>query len=141
MSKNAFNHFIISIEEFFNQNKRDLPWRKKTPVAYEVWLSEIILQQTRVAQGTPYFKKILAAYPTIKALAEAPEDELLALWTGLGYYSRARNLQKGAQQIMAEFQGQLPSTSKDLLSIKGIGPYTAAAIASICFGERKGVVD
>ena len=141
MSKNAFNHFIISIEEFFNQNKRDLPWRKKTPVAYEVWLSEIILQQTRVAQGTPYFKKILAAYPSIQALAEAPEDELLALWTGLGYYSRARNLQKGAQQIMAEFQGQLPSTSKDLLSIKGIGPYTAAAIASICFGERKGVVD
>lgn len=141
MSNNAFNHFIISIEEYFNRNKRDLPWRRKTPVAYEVWLSEIILQQTRVAQGTPYYKKILAAYPTITALAEAPEDELLALWTGLGYYSRARNLQKGAQQIIAEFEGQLPSTSKDLLSIKGIGPYTAAAISSICFGERKGVVD
>ena len=141
MSKNAFNHFIMNVEEFFNQNKRDLPWRKKTPVAYEVWLSEIILQQTRVTQGTPYYKKLLATYPTIKALAEAPEDELLALWTGLGYYSRARNLQKGAAQIMAEFDGQLPSTSEDLLSIKGIGPYTAAAIASICFGERKGVVD
>ena len=141
MSKNAFNHFIISVEEFFNQNKRDLPWRKKTPVAYEVWLSEIILQQTRVTQGTPYYEKILATYPTIKALAEAHEDELLALWTGLGYYSRARNLQKGAQQIMMEFEGELPSTSQDLLSIKGIGPYTAAAIASICFGERKGVVD
>jgi len=141
VSKNAFNHFIISIEEFFNQNRRDLPWRKKTPVPYEVWLSEIILQQTRVAQGTPYYKKIIAAYPTIKALAEAPEDEILALWSGLGYYSRARNLHKGAKQIMEEYDGKLPSRRKDLLSIKGIGPYTAAAIASICFGERKGVVD
>lgn len=141
MSKNAFNHFIISIEEFFKNNKRALPWRKNSPVAYEVWLSEIILQQTRVAQGVPYYEKIIDAYPTIQKLAEAQEDDLLALWTGLGYYSRARNLQFGAQQIMADYDGKLPSTSDELIHIKGIGPYTAAAISSICFGERKGVVD
>ena len=141
MSKNTFNHFIISIEEFFKNNKRALPWRKNSPVAYEVWLSEIILQQTRVAQGMPYYEKIIDAYPTIQKLAEAQEDDLLALWTGLGYYSRARNLQFGAQQIMADYDGKLPSTSDELIHIKGIGPYTAAAISSICFGERKGVVD
>jgi A/G-specific adenine glycosylase len=106
-----------------------------------VWLSEIILQQTRVAQGTPYFEKILAAFPSVEALAGAEEDHLLALWTGLGYYNRARNLQKGAKQIVADFDGQLPSSFAELLTIKGIGPYTAAAIASICFKEKIGVVD
>jgi A/G-specific adenine glycosylase len=118
-----------------------LPWRKEVPVPYEVWLSEIILQQTRVAQGTPYFEKILAAFPSVEALAGAEEDHLLALWTGLGYYNRARNLQKGAKQIVADFDGQLPSSFAELLTIKGIGPYTAAAIASICFKEKIGVVD
>ncbi len=141
MSKDAYNQFIISIEEFFDSQKRDLPWRKAEPVPYEVWLSEIILQQTRVAQGTPYYLKILNAFPTIQALAEAPEDELLALWTGLGYYSRARNLQKGARQIVAEYNGEMPQSYGDLLKIAGIGPYTAAAISSICFNQRKGVVD
>jgi A/G-specific adenine glycosylase len=106
-----------------------------------VWLSEIILQQTRVAQGTPYFEKILAAFPSVEALAGAEEDHLLALWTGLGYYNRARNLQKGAKQIVADFDGQLPNSFAELLTIKGIGPYTAAAIASICFKEKIGVVD
>ena len=104
-------------------------------------MSEIILQQTRVAQGTPYFEKILAAFPSVDALAGAEEDHLLALWTGLGYYNRARNLQKGAKQIVADFDGQLPSSFAELLTIKGIGPYTAAAIASICFKEKIGVVD
>jgi A/G-specific adenine glycosylase len=118
-----------------------LPWRKEVPVPYEVWLSEIILQQTRVAQGTPYFEKILAAFPSVEALAGAEEDHLLALWTGLGYYNRARNLQKGAKQIVADFDGQLPNSFAELLTIKGIGPYTAAAIASICFKEKIGVVD
>jgi A/G-specific adenine glycosylase len=106
-----------------------------------VWLSEIILQQTRVAQGTPYFEKILAAFPSVEELAGAEEDHLLALWTGLGYYNRARNLQKGAKQIVADFDGQLPNSFAELLTIKGIGPYTAAAIASICFKEKIGVVD
>jgi A/G-specific adenine glycosylase len=136
-----FNTFRISIEEYYRANKRDLPWRKEVPVPYEVWLSEIILQQTRVAQGTPYFHKILKAFPTIESLALADEDTLLALWTGLGYYNRARNLQKGARQILTDFNGQLPERYDELLKIKGIGPYTAAAIASICFKEEIGVVD
>ena len=136
-----FNRFRISIEEYYSTHKRDLPWRKEAPVPYEVWLSEIILQQTRVAQGTPYYHKILTAFPTIAALADAKEDKLLALWTGLGYYNRARNLQKGAKQIVADYQGQLPEQYNELLNIKGIGPYTAAAIASICFQEKIGVVD
>jgi A/G-specific adenine glycosylase len=137
----AHNAFIFNIEEFYSLQKRQLPWRKDNPDPYEVWLSEVIMQQTRIAQGTPYFTKIVKRYPTIEALAKAEEDELLGLWTGLGYYSRARNLLAGAQQIALEFKGKMPQRSKDLLSIKGIGPYTAAAIASICFGERKGVVD
>jgi len=136
-----FNRFRISIEEFYANHQRELPWRKEKPVPYEVWLSEIILQQTRVAQGTPYFEKILAAFPTIKDLAEAPEDQLLSLWTGLGYYNRARNLRAGAKQVVEKYGGVLPTNAKELLDIKGIGPYTAAAIASICHGEKIGVVD
>mgnify|MGYP001163685718 FL=1 len=138
---NTFNTFRINIEEYYTGHKRKLPWRKDKPVAYEVWLSEIIMQQTRVAQGTPYYEKILAAFPNVETLASAPEDELLALWTGLGYYNRARNLQKGARQIVQEHDSKLPSTYKELLTIAGIGPYTAAAIASICFNEVIGVVD
>lgn len=139
--RGRFNKFIFNIERYYQENKRALPWRKPVPVPYEIWLSEIIMQQTRIAQGTPYFEKILEAFPTPKALASAPEDRLLALWTGLGYYNRARNLQKGAQQVLQHFEGELPTTYEQLLSITGIGPYTAAAIASICFGERVGVVD
>lgn len=137
----TFNTFRINIEEYYTVHKRELPWRKDKPVAYEVWLSEIIMQQTRVAQGTPYYEKILTAFPNVETLASAPEDELLALWTGLGYYNRARNLQKGARQIVQEHGSKLPSSYKELLTIAGIGPYTAAAIASICFNEVIGVVD
>lgn len=136
-----FNTFRINIEEYYTDYKRELPWRKDQPVAYEVWLSEIIMQQTRVAQGTPFYEKILAAFPSVERLASAPEDELLALWTGLGYYNRARNLQKGARQIVRDHDSKLPNTYKELLTIAGIGPYTAAAIASICFNEVVGVVD
>ena len=106
MPIDSLNSFRISIEDYYRFNKRPLPWRKQDPVPYEVWLSEIILQQTRVAQGTPYWKKILAAFPTIEALANAEEDKLMSLWTGLGYYNRARNLQKGAKQVVAEFGGE-----------------------------------
>lgn len=141
MATDLLNTFRISIEDYYRANKRSLPWRKDEPVPYEVWLSEIILQQTRVAQGTPYWEKILAAFPTIDALANAEEDKLMSLWTGLGYYNRARNLQKGAKQIVAEFGGEMPTTFEELLTITGIGPYTAAAIASICFEEKVGVVD
>ncbi len=105
-----FNTFRISIEAYYLAHQRDLPWRKEVPVPYEVWLSEIILQQTRVAQGTPYFHKILAAFPTIEALANAEEDKLLSLWTGLGYYNRARNLQKGAKQIVADTRANCPKS-------------------------------
>lgn len=141
MATNSLNSFRISIEDYYRSNKRSLPWRKQDPIPYEVWLSEIILQQTRVAQGTPYWEKILAAFPTIEALANAEEDKLMSLWTGLGYYNRARNLQKGAKQVVADFGGELPSTYEELLTITGIGPYTAAAIASICFDQKVGVVD
>ena len=141
MATDLLNTFRISIEDYYRANKRSLPWRKDEPVPYEVWLSEIILQQTRVAQGTPYWEKILAAFPTIDALANAEEDKLMSLWTGLGYYNRARNLQKGAKQIVSEFGGEMPATFEELLTITGIGPYTAAAIASICFEEKVGVVD
>lgn len=136
-----YNHFIFRIEEFYHENKRDLPWRKEVPNAYEVWLSEVIMQQTRVSQGTPYFERILHAFPTVHDLALAPEDKLLALWTGLGYYNRARNLQRGAKEVVEHYKGELPQSYQELLKISGIGPYTAAAIASICFAERKGVVD
>jgi len=141
MASDLLNTFRSSIEDYYRANKRSLPWRKDEHVPYEVWLSEIILQQTRVAQGTPYWEKILAAFPTIDALANAEEDKLMSLWTGLGYYNRARNLQKGAKQIVAEFGGEMPTTFEELLTITGIGPYTAAAIASICFKEKVGVVD
>ncbi|HCP41600.1 MAG TPA: A/G-specific adenine glycosylase [Cryomorphaceae bacterium] len=141
MTTDLLNTFRISIEDYYRANKRSLPWRKEVPDPYEVWLSEIILQQTRVAQGTPYWEKILAAFPTIEALANAEEDKLMSLWTGLGYYNRARNLQKGAKQIVSEFEGEMPTTYDELLTITGIGPYTAAAIASICYDEKIGAVD
>ena len=141
MPEDLLNSFRISIEDFYRSHKRTMPWRKDDPVPYEVWLSEVILQQTRVAQGIPYFNKILQAFPTIEDLANANEDHLLSLWTGLGYYNRARNLQKGAQQVMKNHNGELPKSSVDLINIAGIGPYTAAAISSICHGEKIGVVD
>ena len=123
MATNLLNTFRISIEDCYRANKRSLPWRKDEPVPYEVWLSEIILQQTRGAQGTRYWEKILAAFPTVDALANAEEDKLMSLWTGLGYYNRARNLQKGAKQIVSEFGGKMPTTFEELLTITGIGPY------------------
>lgn len=125
---------------WYHLNKRDLPWRvNKNP--YKVWLSEIILQQTRVKQGLPYYNRFVSKYPEVQQLAEAPLDEVLKLWEGLGYYSRARNLHFAANQIVTEFNGSFPNNYADLLRIKGIGPYTAAAIASICFNQQTAVVD
>jgi A/G-specific adenine glycosylase len=116
-----------------------LPWRE-TSQPYLIWLSEIILQQTRVNQGLPYYLKFAAAFPTVQELAAAPQEEVLKLWQGLGYYSRARNLQSAALQIV-ENGGVFPKTFKDLLSLKGVGEYTAAAIASFAYGESVAVVD
>ncbi len=121
-------------------NKRDLPWRK-TKNPYKIWLSEIILQQTRVQQGLPYYWKFIAAYPTIQALALANEDEVLNLWQGLGYYSRARNMLMTARVINEQYDGCFPTNYNDLLKLKGIGEYTAAAIASFSFKEPVAVVD
>ena len=116
-----------------------MPWRgERDP--YKIWLSEIILQQTRVAQGTSYYLKFLATYPTVQDLAKAKETEVLALWQGLGYYSRARNLHKAAQQVVT-LGGKFPDNYQDLLALAGVGPYSAAAIASFAYGEPVAVLD
>ncbi len=126
--------------EWFSQNKRKLPWRKKrTP--YRVWLSEAMLQQTQVATVIPYFDKWLKTFPTVQDLAKAPLDDVLKQWEGLGYYRRARNLHKAAQIISSERNGVFPTTYEDWLELPGIGPYTAAAISSIVSGEKVLVVD
>lgn len=125
---------------WYEDNKRDLPWRNnRSP--YQIWISEIILQQTRIEQGTEYYLQFIERLPTVKALASASEQEVLNLWQGLGYYSRARNLLAGARQVMNSFKGKLPETAKELKEIKGIGEYTAAAIASIAFGEAIAAID
>ncbi|WP_395044551.1 A/G-specific adenine glycosylase [Flavobacterium sp.] len=132
--------FSNSLLLWYLQNKRDLPWRNTTN-AYPVWLSEIMLQQTRVAQGLPYFLSFMNSFPTVLDLAKANEEHVLKLWQGLGYYSRARNMHKTAQIIAFEFDGNFPNNYNDLLKLKGIGEYTAAAIASFCFNEVVPVVD
>lgn len=132
--------FSKTLIQWYLQNKRNLPWRNDTN-PYRIWLSEIMLQQTRVAQGMPYFLRFTAAFPTVFDLAKADEEEVLKLWQGLGYYSRARNLHKTAKQIAFEFNGEFPKTYKELLHLKGIGEYTAAAIASFAYNENVPVVD
>lgn len=133
-------HFSNKLSTWYLQNRRFLPWRE-TQDPYAIWLSEIILQQTRVAQGLPYFEAFLRQYPKVSDLAAAPEDDVMRLWQGLGYYSRARNLHSTAKRITYELHGHFPNNYKDLLKLKGVGEYTAAAIASIAFGEVVPVVD
>ena len=125
---------------WFHQFQRDLPWRR-TRDPYRIWLSEIMLQQTRVAAAIPYYERFLQRFPDVRALAAAPQEEVLRLWSGLGYYSRARNLQKAAQQIVAKHGGQFPARLEDALALPGIGNYTAAAILSIAFAEKLAVLD
>ncbi|HYS23028.1 MAG TPA: A/G-specific adenine glycosylase [Candidatus Eisenbacteria bacterium] len=125
---------------WFRQFQRDLPWRR-TKDPYCIWLSEIMLQQTRVAAAIPYYERFLQRFPDVHALAAAPQEEVLLLWSGLGYYSRARHLQKAAQQIVAKHGGQFPMRWDDTLALPGIGNYTAAAILSIAFGEKHAVLD
>jgi A/G-specific adenine glycosylase len=132
--------FANQLINWYEQNKRDLPWRE-TNDAYKIWLSEIILQQTRVAQGLPYYYAFIEKYPTIEDLANASEQEVLRLWQGLGYYSRARNLHACAKMVVNEFGGEFPDDFDSLLKLKGIGRYTAAAVASFAFGKPKAVVD
>ncbi|MEM6316764.1 MAG: A/G-specific adenine glycosylase [Bacteroidota bacterium] len=132
--------FTNQLLNWFATNDRPLPWKnEKNP--YYIWLSEIILQQTRVAQGLPYFEKFKANFPTVTDLANAPEDKVMKLWEGLGYYSRARNLHFTAKFIANELNGQFPDTHSAILNLKGVGPYTAAAIASFAFNLPHAVVD
>ncbi len=130
----------FSLYSWFKQNKRVFPWRK-TPSPYQVWVSEIMLQQTRASVVVPYYLKWMDLFPTIEKLAFAPTEQVIKAWEGLGYYSRARNLQIGAKQIIEEFDGKVPNNEKDLLKIKGIGPYTFCAILAFAFGEKKAAVD
>lgn len=132
--------FAAAIQSWYRKNKRDLPWRQ-TADPYKIWLSEVILQQTRVQQGLPYYNAFVKKYPDAGSLAAAPETDVLRLWQGLGYYSRARNLHAAAKTVAAEHKGRFPKTYAELLKLKGIGEYTAAAIASFCFGEAQAVVD
>lgn len=133
-------NFSNTLIRWYLQNKRELPWRN-TDKPYYIWLSEIMLQQTRVAQGTPYFLSFTAAFPTVFDLAKANEEQVLKLWQGLGYYSRARNLHKTAQFVANELSGKFPDNYNDLLKLKGVGEYTAAAIASFSYNEAVPVVD
>ncbi|MEO6347749.1 MAG: A/G-specific adenine glycosylase [Aquaticitalea sp.] len=133
-------NFSKTLTNWYSDNKRDFPWRN-TKEPYFIWLSEIILQQTQIKQGLPYYEAFVSNFPTVFNLANAQEIDVLKLWQGLGYYSRARNLHFTAKYIVDEFDGIFPIRYKDLLQLKGIGDYTASAIASICFNESTAVVD
>lgn len=134
----SFGHSALLA--WYREQRREMPWRGH-PSSYAVWVSEIMLQQTQVETVRPYFERFMSRFPTVQSLAEAKVEAVLALWQGLGYYTRARNLHRGAQKIVAHHRGKLPETSQALSELPGVGDYTAAAIASICFGERVPVVD
>lgn len=145
MQKNAFLQINLAwlperLLPWYDKNKRDLPWRKD-PTPYRVWVSEIMLQQTRVEAVRPYYERFMQALPDVTALARAEEDKLMKLWEGLGYYSRARNLKKAAQAVVLQYSGELPQSRQELLALPGIGEYTAGAICSIAFGQPVAAVD
>ena len=127
--------FHLLITDWYRQNSRDLPWRQ-TNDPYRIWLSEIILQQTRVDQGMSYYHKFIEAFPSIQELAAADEEQILRLWQGLGYYSRARNLHAAAKDICEKHNGYFPENYQEIRAFKGIGDYTAAAIASFAFNDH-----
>ena len=131
---------VISLLDWYQKNRRDLPWRR-TKDPYCIWVSEIMLQQTRVEAVKPYYKRFMDALPDVRVLAEVSEEKLLKLWEGLGYYSRARNLQKAAKTVMGQYGGELPKAYSELRKLSGIGDYTAGAIASIAFDERVPAID
>ena len=131
---------VVPLLEWYDKQKRTLPWRSK-PTPYRVWVSEIMLQQTRVEAVKPYFERFMKALPTVRKLAACPEEELLKLWEGLGYYNRVRNMQKTAQILVQENKGELPAQFDELMKLPGIGKYTAGAISSIAFGIPVPAVD
>lgn len=138
-SSERLSAFRGRLVAWFQKNQRDLPWRRRRD-AYAVWLSEVMLQQTQVATVVPYFHRFVARFPTVRELADAPLDDVLALWSGLGYYARARNLHKAAR-LIADMPGGFPTTASELRKLPGLGPYTAAAIAAFAFGEAVPVLD
>lgn len=133
-------NFSTSLLKWYDQNKRELPWRN-TENPYVIWITEVVFQQTRIEQGLGYFNRIIEKFPSVNDLAACSEDEILKMWQGLGYYSRARNLHFSAKLIVNEYNGEFPSNYKDILKLKGVGPYIAAEIASVCFGEVIAAVD
>lgn len=137
MDKEKFQYDLLT---WYSKNKRDLPWRKTTN-PYYIWISEIMLQQTQVQTVIPYYENFITTFPTIESLAYSPIEKVYKCWEGLGYYSRARNLQAASKMIMENYQGIFPNTYEEIITLKGIGPYTASAIASIAFQIPKGVVD
>ncbi|MBI1884207.1 MAG: A/G-specific adenine glycosylase [Chlamydiae bacterium] len=139
MSQNTQNiqHSLLS---WYDQHKRDLPWRR-TKDPYAIWVSEIMLQQTQVQTVIPYYERWMKRFPSIQKLAQATVDDILPFWEGLGYYARARNFHKAAQEIVQKYQGKIPTSAQELIQLSGIGPYTASAIASIAFDEDTPVVD
>jgi A/G-specific adenine glycosylase len=140
MPQTNWSFFRTALLDWYRPDRRPMPWKEhKDP--YCIWLSEIILQQTRVEQGLPYYEKFVAAYPTVQDLAAADDDEVMKLWEGLGYYSRARNLLKAAREVTGSYEGKFPDTYNGLRSLPGIGPYTAAAIASFAFDLQVPVLD
>lgn len=139
-STEKIQDFRSTLLNWYDATKRDLPWRN-TNDPYKIWVSEIMLQQTQVVTVIPYYERFISTLPTIQDLAEADEETLLNLWQGLGYYSRVRNMQVAARQIMTNFAGEMPKTFKELLTLKGIGPYTAAAIGSIVFDLVEPAID
>lgn len=136
--KTTFTRVLLQWNE--NSNQRSMPWKGESD-PYKIWLSEIVLQQTRVEQGMAYYLRLVAQYPTVDMLAAAPQEEVFKVWEGLGYYSRCRNLQAAAKQIMTYHNGKFPTDYQQIISLKGVGPYTAAAIASFAFGAHYAVVD
>lgn len=133
-------NFSTVLLDWYDQNKRDLPWRH-TDNPYVIWIAEVVFQQTRIDQGLGYFNRIIEKFPSVNDLAACPEEEILKLWQGLGYYSRARNLHFSAKLITNEYKGVFPNTYKELLKLKGVGPYIAAEVASVCFGEVVAAID
>jgi len=136
----AFLHVGNKLLDWYKENARDLPFRR-TKDPYKIWICEIVFQQTRINQGLNHYNNFIKRFPDVQTLAEAEEDEVLLYWKGLGYYSRAINIHKAARQIMNEYHGTFPSEYDEILKLKGVGKYTAAAVSSICFGGRMPAVD
>lgn len=136
----SVDEFQSSLLSWYQEHKREMPWRgEKDP--YKIWISEIMLQQTRVEQARPYFERFMGLFPTVYELASASQQEVLKAWEGLGYYSRARNLHAASKMIVNDYDGKIPETYNEIIKLKGIGPYSAAAITSIAFGKPNAVVD